>query len=192
MLIQDEFPDIAIPHDKAALAKLRSLGGIGVVGVQSVDQIHARFGRDEGDALLEQFVSVVAYRVGSRSFEWLQQRAGKTTLLSRQSGQGNLDIMQQCHIAMSLPYTDSTHPEADKLLGKNARNPILQDIMAATLNGLKANDTMSTVTYKLEYDAPVIRPYTQQWLNEPGVALCLLQRGGAPRRDFVKMHKNWR
>ena len=180
LMVIDEAQEVLTEADRRIVAVSRSLGLTFVIATQSVDALRERFsggGGNEATALLDNFASLVALRSSPVTYEYVSARVGKGW--SKQVTSSTASPAWQADLAAiaSTAAFDPHHPHAAHYATLRRRLP----------RGLDHTDTYAIQPASVEWkqtDIVTAEDWTSR-LAEPFVAIALLLRAGAPRRDYV-------
>jgi hypothetical protein len=186
--------------DNSMVSISRSLGGIFLVGTQSVDEMESRFGADKTLASLGNFRNFICYDATAKTLDYAASRAGmilreKTTINNDQQSGSRVDMFSDLNevvVRSGMPFNC-----ADAVASSH-RSPVRNVSISSFVNlvnlakgeqnevkgqnpslGFYVGDGGST-TYP-----PADASEMQIMLEERFAAVCLLNRAGAPRRDVV-------
>jgi hypothetical protein len=183
LLAIDEAQEVLGDADLDMAPVARSLGVYLAMGFQAVEQIHEKFGNSGGDALLAQFLSVVAFKSSPRTQAWLSARMGETKKIKAA-------VKAQAYSFQHAILQRGTDPVYDTgNLDFDGRRPTLlvheqvQHVKSAVSSLLGGHGEIYRVQGESEplVDAASIGDH----LSVPFRTFAMLNRAGVQRRDFM-------
>lgn len=196
LLAMDECHLLLDRNDSDIVTVGRSLGIRILALTQGIDELISRLGSDPTYAMLNNFRSIVSFSSSKRTIEYVSARAGShlrsvTSLHDADKKANGVDysVVERTTVygpANNAGLRDAFDGESFGL-GDLAREGVTQ--VRSLLESTKERDTMrgssSTVGRIL---APTCTPEeAEAHLARPWHAIAVIQRGGVPRRDVIKV-----
>lgn len=191
LFVMDEAQDLLNAGDMEILAKGRSLGAHIMALTQMLEGIQERMGEAKCKVMLGNFMTKIVLQSSDESFEIIQKHIGVT--LGRQQGYGGVwgGLTQPLR---ALSRDQKQNPQNPHQYSMPVPNPTLIDRLLKRRVDLRERDTDMLPLGKTEWDygdgkeKPLVTLHDFQGVvKEKGIALAVLNRGGVPRRDFVKL-----
>lgn len=190
LIMMDEADALLDDRDAAIVPRGRSLGLRFVVGVQTIEQLEAQFGGMSGSpkahGLLGQFRSVVALASTERTAELVQQRGGYGHVLEPVAITSVPDLRYTVLQRLSAsPMNDPEHPSRGPLM-RSASGKVIGRALGSMFD--HNTDAGERLTLSDEPEPWFSTADVQTLTSTPGIAVAVLNRAGAPRRDAIKLH----
>lgn len=208
LMVFDEFQEIINTMDLKNLSMGRSWGLWMVMATQSIAAIENKLGKEATQSALNNFLSVIAFRVDESSYEFIQRRVGKCFRKKKRGYGAGIDHYQTLELMTNLPTQDWDHPSFnarwEHMAASGAGRPVPERVQSRN----QANMTSRTLDYEetMKYFAQNNRlthfvqaeGSEEQYILDMAVlsmlskghgnAFMQINRGGVARRDIVKMN----
>ena len=191
LFVMDEAQDLLNEGDMQILAKGRSMGAHLMALTQTLEGFEEQMGKEKCAVMLRNFRSYILLRSSVRSFEIIQEHIGVTH--ARQNGFGGVwggltrplreFTMRQTQNPMNPHQYVVPIPQPspwDRLLRRKVdlRETDSDEIRLGATNWQTGDGKEKPIVTLFDF---------QSITKEQGTALAVLNRAGAPRRDFVKL-----
>ena len=207
LFVFDEFQELINLQDLEILSMGRSLGNWMVMATQSEAAIRQKLGDTATEALMNNFLSWMAFDVDLGTFLMLQKKVGKCWRKQLKGSAVAVDLDATTDAIASHPAYDLEHPNAGRRWDHMAaegvglavpqqvayRNAITKDSrnesFNESMNSFADNNLLTPFVTKggsEEQEILDIADFNLLAKGE-GDALIQINRGGVPRRDIVKM-----
>ena len=175
LVVADEAQEVITETDSAMFPVGRSLGLVGLIGTQSVDELIARLGHDKTYALLNNFRSFASFQSSKLTMEWVSEQLGDVFRADFSEAEG-VDLFRSAGSHNQLrQFKIPRH-----LVGAVE---VFEDLNAKEKENEKRR--VKPLTYKVGH-LPLISPAEMShFLNTPFRAILQLNRANVVRRDVV-------
>lgn len=207
LFVFDEFQELINLQDLEILSMGRSLGNWMVMATQSEAAIRQKLGDTATEALLNNFLSWIAFDVDVQTFDMLQKKVGKCWRRQLKGNAVALDLEATTDAISRHPAYDREHPNSGRRWDHMAaegvglavpqqvafRNAITKDSrnesFNESMNNFADNNLLTPFVIKggTEQEEILDSADFNLLAKGEGDALIQINRGGVPRRDMVKM-----
>lgn len=185
-LFIDEAQRVIDKADQDILPVARSLGLICVYATQNIENLNDALGHDGASVSLESFLSIICLKSSFKTYEYMSNRIGKARIWIAQASSQNLGFAATSTERLKSAAFDPQNPHRTwmkSLGGKVVLGNLLKNGVSEIKS--KAKGKFHVLT-KSENPVPILQEAHLEKLNEPFVAIAVIQRGGVIRRDIIK------
>lgn len=181
LVVADEAQEVITKTDSQMFPVGRSLGLVGLIGTQSIDELIARLGHERTYALLNNFRSFAAFQSSKLTMAWVSEQLGDVFRADFSKAKG-IDIFRSAKGHNQLrQFKIPRHLVGTVELFEGMK---LKDIKKDSDQGEKALEDV--LTYTIGH-LPLLSPAElSHFLNAPFQAVMQINRANVVRRDVVE------
>jgi len=185
LVVADEAQEILSKADSNMFPVGRSLGLVGLIGTQSVDELIARLGRDSTYALLNNFRSFAAFQSSPLSMEWVSQQLGDVFRAEFEGATG-FDVFREAKMLNQQRIFQL--PRYIISIKENTTYRMIQEQKQESRHwSQNLNlDAPATLPYKISHRALLSTAEMSHFLNTPFCTIMQINRANVVRRDVVQ------
>ena len=183
LVVCDEAQEVISKADSNMFPVGRSLGLIGLIGTQSVDELIARLGRDRTYALLNNFRSFAAFQSSPLSMEWVSQQLGDVFRADFEDAAG-FDVFREARMTNQQRYFQLPRYLTGML--EEAKEKLSDLKQASGKSSLLDKEDYTFLSYKIHHRPLLSTAEMNHFLNTPFCAIMQINRANVVRRDVVQ------
>jgi hypothetical protein len=187
----DEAQTVIDSGDKAMIAQSREFWMPFIYATQNIETLKEKLGTENALALLDSFRNIIVFRASEQTIDYAIRRIGKAYVWVKEAKAPMIDFGLTSKLTLANPVLDPMNPYAGWMkyhsfsvfgwLTKAKREISAMNVTGT--NGAYGGRGTLQVSREPEF---IVRAADIQALNEPFVALALIERAGVARRDLVK------
>ena len=185
LVVADEAQEILSKADSNMFPVGRSLGLVGLIGTQSVDELIARLGRDQTYALLNNFRSFAAFQSSPLSMEWVSQQLGDVFRADFEDATG-FDVFREARMDNQQRHFQLPRYIINSVSELQGKISDLQIQKGEHWRMKKNYDGPNSLTYKISHRALLSTAEMSHFLNTPFCTIMQINRANVVRRDVVQ------
>lgn len=192
LFIFDECQNLVSQADLTLANMARSVGARLIMATQSLENLILRFGSlDAAKGFMNNFLSWMALDTSPATLVWCMEQLGQSYVRQKMVNRSAIDYSGTARLFAKSAFADPTHPY--RAFYKHVMRDLMHEGMAAMqgdLNkqaaiGMQLPGLLTAVGSQMGplFDPAEIAGY----LDTEFTALCQINRGGAKRRDFIRL-----
>ena len=186
VLFIDEAQRVIDKADQDILPVARSLGLFCVYATQNIDNLNDALGQDGTGVTLESFLSIICLKSSYKTYEYMSNRIGKARIWMAQSESQNLGYSATSTERLKSAAFDPQNPHRTWMKSFGGK-VVFGNLLKKGISDLKdRKNGKFHILKKSENPIPILQESHLEKLNEPFVAIAIIQRGGVVRRDIIK------
>lgn len=185
-LFMDESQRVIDKADQDILPVARSLGLSCVYATQNIDNLNDALGQDGAGVTLESFLSIICLKSSYKTYEYMSNRIGKARIWMAQSETQNLGYAATSTERLKSAAFDPQNPHRTWMKAFGGK-VVFGNLLKKGISDLKdRKNGKFHILKKSENPVPILQESHLEKLNEPFVAIAVIQRAGVVRRDIIK------
>lgn len=186
VLFIDEAQKVIDKADQDIMPEARSLGLFCVYATQNIDNLHDALGQDGAAVTLESFLSIICLKSSYKTYEYMSNRIGKARIWLAQSETQNLGYAATSTERLKSAAFDPQNPHRTWMKAFGGK-VVFGNLLKKGISDLKdRKNGKFHILKKSENPVPILQESHLEKLNEPFVAIAVIQRAGVVRRDIIK------
>lgn len=191
LLMIDEAQRVVDKGDMAMIAMAREWDLVFVYATQNIESLEEKFGPASTQVILDSFRNLIVFRANEKTLEYAIRRLGKAFVWAQEAKAPMIDFGLTSKLTLANPVLDPMNPYSGWMkyhsfsvfgwLTKAKREISAMNVTGT--NGAYGGRGTLQVSREPEF---IVRAADIQAINEPFVALAVIERAGVPRRDIVK------